>query len=90
MTEAHVSLDAASLSPAVERLRGPLEEQLTSALQNAIETVGAAYAGQDVEQVVAELVTQTKMGLHPDIAAGFAPDHDELRSVALAIVRERG
>jgi len=90
MAEAHVSLDAASLSPAVERLRGPLEEQLTSALRAAIDDVGASYAGQDVDQVVAQLVAGTKAGLHPDIAAGFRPDLDELRSVAEALIREHG
>jgi len=89
MTEPHVSLDATELSPAAERLRGPLEAQLTSALRAAVDKVGVAYAGQDVEQVVAQLVTETKAGLHPDVAAGFLPDHDELRTVALAIVRER-
>jgi hypothetical protein len=88
MVEPHVSLDATTLSPAAEKLRGPLEEQLTSALRAAVDKVGAAYAGQDVEQVMEELVTQAKVGLHPDIAAGFKPDQDELRSIALAIIRE--
>jgi hypothetical protein len=86
MTEPHVSLDATQLSPAAERLRGPLETQLTSALRAAVDKVGATYAGEDVEQVLAELVTQTKAGLHPDVAAGFVPDPTELRTVALAIV----
>jgi hypothetical protein len=88
MVEPHVSLDAATMSPAVERLRGPLEEQLTSALRAAVDKVGAAYTGQDAEQVMTELVAQTKVGLHPDIAAGFNPDRDELESVAEQIIRE--
>jgi hypothetical protein len=86
MVEPHVSLDPRTLSPAAERLRGPLEEQLTSALRLAVDKVGAAYAGEDVEQMMEELVAQTKTGLHPDIAAGFNPDLDELRSVAASIV----
>lgn len=89
MVEPHVSLDATALSPAAERLRGPLEEQLTSALKAGVDKVSAAYAGQDVEQVMEELVTRTKAGLHPDIAAGFKPDLGELRSIAAAIVREQ-
>ena len=87
MTEPHVSLDTTASGPTVERLRGPLEEQLTSALRAAVDKVGANYAGQDVDQVMEELVTRTKAGLHHDIAAGFAPDDGELRSVAEAIVR---
>jgi hypothetical protein len=88
MVEPHVSLDETALSPAAARLRGPLEAQLSSALQAAADKVGATYSGQDVEEVMADLVTCTKAGLHPDIAAGFVPDQSELRSVALALIRE--
>ena len=87
MAEPHVTLDPDSLSPVEDKLRGPLEDQLTSALQAATERVAAGYAGQSVDQVTAELLEETKSGLHPDIAAGFTPDPAELRRVAEAIVR---
>jgi hypothetical protein len=86
MGEPHVTLDPDDLSPVEAKLRGPLEEQLTSALQAATDKVTHAYAGEPVEQVTDELLSQTKAGLHPDIAAGFAPDQGELRRVAEEIV----
>jgi len=86
MSEPHVTLDPQSLSPVEAKLRGPLEEQLSSALQAATDKVGHAYAGEPVEQVTDELLAQTKAGLHPDIAAGFVPDQRELRQVAEEIV----
>ena len=88
MAEPQVTLDPQTLSPVEEKLRGALEEQLTSALQNATEKTRHEYAGESVEQVAAVLLERTKSGLHPDIAAGFAPDHDQLRQVAQAIVAE--
>jgi hypothetical protein len=87
MDEPQVTLDPNSLSPVEEKLRGPLEDQLTSALQAATERVSAGYAGESAEQVTAELLEQARSGLHPDIAAGWQPDPGELRRVADAIVR---
>ncbi len=89
MVEPHISLDPQTLSPVEEKLRGPLEEQLTSALQAAAERITASYAGESVDQVTTMLLEQTKSGLHPDIAAGFTPDHAQLRDVAEAIVAGR-
>lgn len=87
MVEPHVTLDTGSLNPVEEKLRGPLEEQLTSALQAATDKITHEYAGEPVEAVTVKLLEQTQAGLHPDIAAGFAPDQGELRRVAEAIVR---
>ena len=86
MVEPHINLDPANLSPVQQKLRGPLEEQLTSALQAASDKVADEYAGEPVDQVADELLTGTRGGLHPDIAAGFVPDQRELRQVAEAIV----
>jgi hypothetical protein len=88
MVEPHVSLDPASLSPVEQKLRGPLEDQLTSALQHATDKVNDNYAGEPVDEVADELLTETKAGLHRDIAAGFVPDQRELRRVAEAIVHD--
>lgn len=87
MSEPHVSLDPSGLSPTQRRLRGPLEEQLTSALQLATERVSAQYNGEPVETVCQRLLDETGAGLHPDIAAGFEPDMTEFSRVAMAIVR---
>jgi hypothetical protein len=87
MSEPHVSLDPSGLSPAQRRLRGPLEEQLTSALRLAAERVGAQYDGEPVETVCQRLLDETRAALHPDIAAGFEPDMAEFSRVAEAIVR---
>jgi hypothetical protein len=84
--EPQVTLDPRTLNPVEEKLRGPLEEQLTSALQAATEKVRHAYAGESVEEVTRQLFEGTKAGLHPDIAAGFQPDHEQLRRVAEAVV----
>jgi hypothetical protein len=86
MAEPQISLDPQSLSPVEEKLRGPLESQLTSALQAATEKIQHEYAGQTVDQVTEMLFEGTKSGLHPDIAAGFHPDYLQLRQVAEAIV----
>lgn len=86
MVEPHVSLDPGTLGPVERKLQGPLEEQLTSALQAAADRVAARYAGQGVDEVAALLLAEARDGLHPDIAAGFTPDPAELRRVAAAIV----
>ncbi len=85
MAQPHIHLDPASLSPVEEKLRGPLEDQLTSALQAATDKVTHDYAGEPVDTVTVKLLEQTRAGLHPDIAAGFNPDQGELRQVAEAI-----
>jgi hypothetical protein len=85
MAQPHIHLDPASLSPVEEKLRGPLEDQLTSALQAATDKVSHDYAGEPVDAVTVKLLEQTRSGLHPDIAAGFTPDQGELRRVAESI-----
>jgi hypothetical protein len=91
MGEPHVTLDPDSLNPVEERLREPLQEQLSSALQAATERIEEEYAGQSADEVVRMLDEETRRGLHPDIAAGFAPDHAELCRLAEVIVaREHG
>ncbi|ABP55413.1 hypothetical protein [Salinispora tropica] len=85
MSEPHVTLEPHDAVQ--EKLRGPLEEQLTSALQAATDRVRESYAGEPVEQVCQQLLDETRAGLHPDIAAGFQPDMDEFCRVAVAIVR---
>ncbi|BFU45565.1 hypothetical protein [Krasilnikovia sp. MM14-A1004] len=87
MREPQITLDPASLNPVEEKLRSPLEDQLTSALRAATEEVTAEYAGQSVTAVTTMLLERTRAALHPDIAAGFEPNLDELRQVAEAIVR---
>ncbi len=87
MSEPHVTLDPSGLDPVQQKLRGPLEDQLTSALQAATDRVRAGYAGEPVEEVCRRLLDETRAGLHPDIAAGFEPDMDEFCRVAVAIVR---
>jgi hypothetical protein len=87
MAEPHVTLDPEGLSPVEEKLREPLEEQLTSALQVAVERIGERYAGESVDEVYLWLVEETRRGLHPDIAAGFHPERAGLREVAATIVR---
>jgi hypothetical protein len=82
-----ISLAPTSLGP-VEKLRGPLEDQLSSALQVAVERVDDHYHGESVEEVTGELLDETKVGLHRDIAEGFEPDRGQLRSVARTIVQE--
>jgi hypothetical protein len=89
MDQPHVSLDPASLNPVERKLREPLEEQLSSALQAAIERIREDYAGESVDEILSRLVDETRAGLHPDIAAGFAPNQAELRRVAEAIVDGR-
>lgn len=84
-----MTLDPGGLSPALESLRGPLEEQLSSALRAATDRVRSGYAGEPVEEVCRRLLDETRAGLHPDIAEGFTPDMDEFCRVAIAIVRHK-
>lgn len=86
MAEPHVTLERSELGPMREQLRGPLEEQLSSALQRATEVVAAGYRGEPVEDVAARLLAETRSALHPDIAAAFQPDPTQLRQVAQTIV----
>ena len=86
MAEPHITLDPNGLNSVEEKLRGPLQEQLTSALQAATERTRHDYAGEPVDQVTAHLLERTRSGLHHDIAAGFHPDMAQLREVAESIV----
>jgi hypothetical protein len=87
MDKPRARLDPTSLG-AVEKLRGPLEDQVNSALDAAVDKVDDEYDGEDVDQVTDDLLERTKAGLHSDIAAAIEPDEDQLRSVAATIVRE--
>lgn len=89
MAEPHVWLDQADISPAPEKLRGALEEQLSSALRHATGVVCDDYHGEGVDEVAARLVEQTRASLHPDIAEAFEPDMARIRQVAEVIVRGR-
>jgi len=86
-TEPHVTLEPDPHDPVQRKLRGALEEQLTSALQAANDRVRGSYRGESVDVVCRRLLDETRAGLHPDIAAGFEPDMDELSRLAVAIVR---
>ncbi len=86
MAEPQVTLDPHGLSPVEDKLHDALEEQLTSALRAATDRVAARYAGEPVDTVRAQLLDETRRGLHPDIAAGFRPDDAELRRVAESVV----
>ncbi|HET6531851.1 MAG TPA: hypothetical protein VFH03_14775 [Actinoplanes sp.] len=86
MSDPQINLDPHSLNPVEEKLRGPLEDQLTSALQAATHKIESRYAGEPVDEVARMLLEQTRAGLHPDIAAAFTPDEHELHRVAEAIV----
>lgn len=87
MAEPHVALDQPDLSPVPEKLREPLEEQLSSALQRATEVVSDDYHGEPVDEVERRLLAETRSGLHPDIAEAFSPEPGQLRRVAEVIVR---
>lgn len=89
MIDPHVSLDSGKLSPAGQKLQGPLEDQLTSALKAATDRIKHRYAGEPVDDVLAQLVDETRAGLHPDIAGAWQPDHDQLYEVARAIASTR-
>ncbi|GAA4471933.1 hypothetical protein [Phytohabitans houttuyneae] len=86
MAEPHVSIDQPDISPAPEKLRGALEEQLSSALQHATDVVSGDYRGEGVDEVAARLVDETRAALHPDIAEAFQPDMVQIREVAAVIV----
>ena len=88
MADPQVTLDPSHLNPVEEKLRGPLEEQLTSALQAATEKTRQSYAGEGIDQVTETLLERTKSGLHHDIADGFHPDPAQLRHVAEKIVAD--
>ncbi|MGY0235401.1 hypothetical protein [Longispora urticae] len=87
MTEVHVSLDGSQLNKVERKLQGPLEEQLTSAMEQAAIRVAAGYDGQDEDEVARWILRETRSGLHPDIAKGFQPDEAKLRLVARAVIR---
>jgi hypothetical protein len=86
MAEPHVTLGQPELDPAPEKLRGPLEDQLSSALQRAIEVVSNDYNGESVVEVTDRLLAETRSALHPDIADAFQPEPTEVRKVAEVIV----
>jgi hypothetical protein len=86
MSEPHVTLDPDSLGPVGRKLREPLEDQLSSALQAAAHRVKDGYAGESVDEIQARLIEETRAGLHPDVAAAFQPDPAEIRRLAGAIV----
>lgn len=88
MINPRVTLDSDSLGPVGQKLQKPLQEQLTSALQHAVDTVEDHYTGESVPEVATELLAETRGGLHPDIAEGFEPDRAQLTAVAAAIVEE--
>lgn len=88
MTEPHVTLGQADLGPVPEKLRQPLEEQLSSALQRATEVVSNDYHGESVDEVAARLLAETRSALHPDIAATFQPDPTQMRRLAEVIVSQ--
>jgi hypothetical protein len=88
MADPQVTLDPNHLSAIEEKLRGPLEDQLTSALRAATDKTTESYAGESVDQVTETLLERTKSGLHHDIADGFHPDQGQLRHVAEKIVAE--
>ena len=68
--------------------RAQLTHMLPRALQAATDKITSRYAGQSVDEVTALLLTETRAGLHPDIAAGWTPDQAHLRAVAEAVVRD--
>jgi hypothetical protein len=85
----HVTLDPATLPPAAQKLRAPLEDQLSSAVQVATERVSAGYRGESAEEVRRQLLATTRELLHPDIGAAFQPDRAEFGRIADRIVAER-
>lgn len=86
MSEPHVTLDPSTLNPVELKLQDALEDQLSSALQAAVERVEAGYSGQSVDELAEQLLTETRFGLHEDIAAGWQPDPGQLREVAEEII----
>jgi len=86
MAEPHVTLGQPDLGPAPEKLRAPLEEQLSSALRRATESVSNDYNGESVDEIAGRLLFETRSALHPDIADAFQPTPAEMRRVAEVIV----
>ena len=86
MAEPHVTLGQDDLGPVPQKLRGPLEEQLSSALQRATEVISNDYHGESVDEVAARLLAETRSALHPDIAETFQPEPTQMRRVAEVIV----
>ncbi|GAB6898456.1 hypothetical protein [Kineosporia succinea] len=78
-----IKLDPTTSLGPVEKLREPLEDQLTSALRNAVDKVDKTESLEVVEE---ELLEATKAGLHPDIAEAIEPNPQQLRDVAARIV----
>lgn len=89
MAEPHVSLAPGQSASVPENLRGPLEDQLSSALQRATGIVADDYDGEPVDDVADELLAETKSALHPDIAEAFEPSPAQMRHVAEEIVRRQ-
>jgi len=89
MAEPHVTLGQRDLDPAPEKLRGPLEDQLSSALQRATEVVSDDDNGESVDTIADRLLAETRSALHPDIAEAFEPDPAQLRRIAEVIVSRR-
>ena len=89
MAEPHVTLGQPNLDPVPEKLREPLEAQLTSALQRATEVVSNDYNGESVDEVASRLLAEARSALHPDIADAFEPDPTEIRRLAETITTRR-
>ncbi|GAB3247874.1 hypothetical protein [Kineosporia babensis] len=88
MTQPRVKIDPETSLGPVEKLREPLEDQLSSALQVAVQKVDKRYAGESLDEVQHDLLETTKAGLHPDVAEAFRPNQAQLRDVAAGIVEE--
>jgi len=85
MDQPRVKLDPDTRLGPVEKLREPLEDQLTSALQAAVDQVERHHADADVDEIQQELLDRTRAGLHRDVARAFEPDEEQLREVAAEI-----
>jgi hypothetical protein len=83
-----ITLDPEVSLGSVEKLREPLEDQLSSALQAAVVKVDRRYHGEGVDEVAQELADGTRAGLHPDIADAIEPDPAQLHEVAIRLVDE--
>ncbi len=88
MTLPRIKIDPETSLGPVEKLREPLEDQLTSALRVAVDKVDDHYAGESVTEVEQKLLETTRAGLHPDIAEAFRPNQEQLRDVAAGIVED--
>ena len=88
MAEPRIKLDPDTSLGSIEKLREPLEDQLSSALQNAVHKVDDHYQGESVDEVQEQLLEATKAGLHPDVAEAFSPNQEQLREVAADIAED--